>query len=96
MAEGDDSPHDEGDTAKAPPRGEADRKKPRRRPRVSEGTPRECRELDPGDSCPNCGGDLRVVGEDESELLDMITAQLKVIHCPTVDCLHSTRERLLG
>jgi len=31
---------------------------------------RERRELDPGDACPDCGGDLRVVGEDVSELLD--------------------------
>lgn len=84
MAEGDDSPHDESDTAKAPSGGEADRKKPRRRPRVSESTPRERRELDPGDSCPDCGGDLRVVGEDVSELLDMITAQLKVIEIARV------------
>lgn len=34
--------------------------KQRRRPRVSKDTPRERRELDPGDSCPDCGGDLRV------------------------------------
>lgn len=36
MAEGDDSPHDESDMEKASPGGEADRKRPRRRPRVSE------------------------------------------------------------
>ena len=53
--------------------------RPRRRPRVADGTPRERRVLDPGTSCPDCGGDLRVVGEDVSELLDMIAAQLKVI-----------------
>lgn len=51
----------------------------RRRPRVSKGVPRERRELDPGDCCPDCGGELRVLGEDVSELIDMITAQLKVI-----------------
>lgn len=51
----------------------------RRRPRVSEETLRARRELDPGASCPDCGGDLRVVGEDVSELLDMIAAQMKVI-----------------
>lgn len=51
----------------------------RRRPRVADGTPRERRVLDPGTSCPDCGGDLRVVGEDVSELLDMIAAQMKVI-----------------
>ena len=51
----------------------------RRRPRVSKNTPRERRELDPGENCPNCGGELRVLGEDVSELIDMIAAQLKVI-----------------
>ncbi len=62
MAEEDDGPHDESDTEKASPWGETDRKRPRRRPRVSESTPRERRELDPGNSCPDCGGDLRVIG----------------------------------
>ncbi|MCV6577224.1 MAG: IS66 family transposase [Cohaesibacter sp.] len=54
-------------------------KKPRRRPRVSDKTPRERRELDPGNCCPDCGGELRTVGEDVSEMLDLIFAQLKVI-----------------
>jgi transposase len=54
-------------------------KAPRRRPRISKDAPRERRELDPGASCPDCGGDLRVLGEDVSELVDMIAAQLKVI-----------------
>lgn len=54
-------------------------RKPRRRPRVSESTPRERRELDPGTCCPDCGGDLRLVGEDVSEMLDLIAAQLKVL-----------------
>ena len=52
---------------------------PRRRPRVSDATPRERRELDPGACCPDCGGELRVVGEDVSEMLDMVAAQLKVV-----------------
>lgn len=51
----------------------------RRRPRVSDSTPRERRELDPGTCCPDCGGDLRVVGEDVSEMLDLIAAQMKVV-----------------
>jgi transposase len=64
----------------------------RRRPRVSDATLRERRELDPGVCCPDCGGDLRVppeaddymrtfgaTGEDVSELLDMIAGQMKVI-----------------
>lgn len=53
--------------------------KSRRRPGVSDATPRERRELDPGTCCPDCGGELRLVGEDVSEILDMIKAQLKVI-----------------
>lgn len=38
----------------------------RRRPRVSDATLRERRELDPGTCCADCGGDQRVVGEDVS------------------------------
>lgn len=56
----------------------ADRRS-RRRPRVSDSTPRERQELDPGSCCPDCGGDLRVVGEDVSEMLDLIAAQMKVV-----------------
>lgn len=51
----------------------------RRRPRVSDSTPRERQELDPGSCCPDCGGDLRMVGEHVSEMLDLIAAQLKVV-----------------
>ncbi len=79
-AEADTSVHDESDdTDDSITAAEPVSPKPRRRPRVSDTTPRERRELDPGDNCPDCGGDLRVVGEDVSELLDMIAAQLKVI-----------------
>ena len=56
----------------------------RRRPRVSQDTPRERRELDPGDTCPDCGGDLRVVDEDVNELLDMIAPQIRVIEVARV------------
>ena len=65
-------------------------KAPRRRPRISRDAPRERRELDPGDSCPDCGGDLRVLGEDVSELIDMIAAQLKVIEIARIkkSCRH--------
>jgi transposase len=55
------------------------RPRPSRRPRVSASTPRERLELDPGSTCPDCGGNLRLVGEDVSEILEMITAKLKVI-----------------
>jgi len=77
VAEKDGSPIDEGLDEPAPE--EASAPVLRRRPRVSDATPRERRELDPGACCPDCGGDLRVVGEDVSELLDMIAAQMKVI-----------------
>ena len=69
---------DEGDVS-TPIEAAAEDKAPRRRPRISKDAPRERRELDPGDNCPDCGGDLRVLGEDVSELIDMIAAQLKVI-----------------
>lgn len=59
--------------------GDAPEKAPPRRPRVSPDTPRERRELDPGETCPDCGGALRLVGEDVSQILDMITARLKLI-----------------
>ena len=58
---------------------EAGQRAPRRKPRVCEATPRERKELDPGEACLECGGALRLVGEDVSEILEMVTAQLKVI-----------------
>ena len=77
VAEGDEAPIDEGQDEPAPDDPSAPAL--RRRPRVSDATPRERRELDPGTCCADCGGDLRVVGEDVSELLDMIAAQMKVV-----------------
>ena len=77
VAEEDDAPIDEGQSEPSPEKPSAPVL--RRRPRVSDATLRERRELDPGTCCPDCGGDLRVVGEDVSELLDMIAAQMKVI-----------------
>lgn len=47
--------------------------------RVSQETVRERTERDPGTCCFACGGELRLVGEDVSEILDMIAAQMKVI-----------------
>jgi len=46
---------------------------------VSDDTPRERIVLDPGEVCPDCGGDLRLLGEDVSEILELITAKLKVV-----------------
>jgi transposase len=67
--------------------------KPRRRPRVVDGTPRERREIGPGEACPDCGGELRIVGEDVSELVDLIAAKLKVIEIarPKASCRRCER-----
>ncbi len=63
-----------------PPSAEAPEQKPRRRkPHVSDDTPRERIVLDPGEACPDCGGTLRPLGEDFSEILELVTATLKVI-----------------
>lgn len=51
----------------------------RRRPRVTDKAVRERKELDPGVCCPACGGELRLVGEDVSEILDLVAAQMKVL-----------------
>lgn len=80
-AESDTAPADESDAKEtpSPAPGEEAGHKPRRRPRVSEGTPRERLELDPGEVCADCGGALRLVGEDVSEMLELIAARMKVI-----------------
>jgi hypothetical protein len=70
---------DEDDAPESTQPAVASKRAPRPRPRVSAETPRERRELDPGTACPDCGGALRVVGEDVSEMLDLIAARLKVI-----------------
>ena len=67
------------DDVAAPSEAATEERAPRRRPRISQDAQRERRELDPGDTCPDCGGDLRVLGEDVSELIDMIAAQLKIV-----------------
>jgi transposase len=51
----------------------------RRKPRATPATPRERIVLDPGEDCPQCGGSLRLIGEDVSEILDLIAAKLKVV-----------------
>ncbi len=59
----------------------AERATPRRRGKVSlsDTVVRERVLLDPGTSCPQCGGQLRLVGEDVSEILDLVAARLKVL-----------------
>ena len=72
--------------AEAAPSQEPPRQAPRRRgrPRVSAACPRERIVLDPGSSCPDCGGALRLLGEDVSEILDLIAAKLKVVETARV------------
>lgn len=64
------------DAAAAPPHNTSS---PRRRgkPVLSEHVVAERRTLDPGSQCPDCGGELRLVGEDVSEILDLVAAQLE-------------------
>jgi DNA repair exonuclease SbcCD ATPase subunit len=64
-----------------PPAATTQRAAPRRRgkPRITGPLARERIILDPGERCPDCGGVLRLVGEDLSEILDLIAARLKVI-----------------
>ena len=57
----DGAPVDEGHNEPSPEA--ADAPALRRRPRVSDATPRERRELDPGTCCTDCDDDLRVVGD---------------------------------
>jgi transposase len=45
---------------------------------LPEDAPREEIVLDPGEVCSQCGGRLRLVGHDVSEILDFIAAKLKI------------------
>lgn len=65
------------DDAVAPPKTSSPRR--RGKPVLSEHVVAERRTLDPGSQCPDCGGELRLVGEDVSEILDLVAAQLKKI-----------------
>ena len=62
-----------------PPPATAPEKKPSRRPLPGH-LPREERRHEPaGCACPACGGQLHVIGEDVSEVLDYVPARFKVI-----------------
>ena len=47
----------------------------------------------PGEACPDCGGALRLVGEEISEILAPITARLKVVEMarPKTSCRRRAR-----
>lgn len=70
MAESATSPPDDGqgdDGQETAPADEVADRPSRRRPRVSDSTPRKRRDLDPGSCCPDCGRDLRLAGEVEED-----------------------------
>ncbi|MBS1168240.1 MAG: transposase [Proteobacteria bacterium] len=48
-------------------------------PRISPQAPRERIVYDPGERCPKCGGELRLIGEDVAEIVEYVKAQLKVL-----------------
>ncbi len=68
--------------------------KPARRP-LPEHLPRETKTREPKQkSCPDCGGELRKLGEDVSEMLEYVPAYFKVIRhvrpklsCTGCDCI---------
>ena len=56
-----------------------EKSKPKRRP-LPEHLPREVHTHQPAeDACPDCGGQLRKLGEDASEILERVPASYKVI-----------------
>lgn len=72
----------------------ADARQPARRP-LPEHLPRETRTIAPKhDACPDCGGALKHLGEDVSEMLEFVKPSFKVIRqvrtklcCVSCDCI---------
>ena len=72
---------EEGEADQAPPAADVviPRKKPEREPLPAH-LPREENVLEPEEqACPECGGKLKLLGEDISEQLDLINSAFKVI-----------------
>ena len=68
-------------------------KKPARRPLPAE-LPREIETIAPKqEACPDCGGNLRTLGEDVSEVLEYVPASFKVIRTvrPKLSCACCSR-----
>ena len=68
-------------------------KKPARRPLPAE-LPREIETIAPKqEACPDCGGKLRTLGEDVSEVLEYVPARFKVIRTvrPKLSCACCSR-----
>jgi transposase len=64
-------------------------KKPARRP-LPDSLPRETVTHAPACACPDCGGELRAMGEDVAEVLEYVPARFKVIRHvrPKFSCTH--------
>jgi transposase len=64
-----------------------------RRQALPEHLSREQCRYEPGCSCPDCGGVLRQIGEDVSEMLEHVPEQFKVIRIvrPKLACEHCER-----
>lgn len=75
----DDTPEANGSEDQAPMPAAKRPRRRRGRMTLSENLDRERIVLDPGNRCPECGGPLRLVGEDVSEILEFIAAKLKVV-----------------
>lgn len=68
---------------------ESTKAQPKRRP-LPDHLPREEVVLSPGETCHQCGGSLRKIGEDVSETLEYVPARFKVIRTvsPKLACRH--------
>jgi hypothetical protein len=62
----------------APVQAKAARQQPVRRP-LPEHLPRETVRHEPEAGCPECGGNLKAIGEDVAEMLEYVPASFKVI-----------------
>jgi len=75
------------DEAAAADTASAERQNQSRR-RLPEGLPRHEVRHDPADDCPQCGGTMRTVGEDVTEILDYVPGRFRVIRHvrPALSC----------
>jgi transposase len=65
----------------------------RKREPLPEHLPREVRTLEPACECPACGGQMRAIGEDVSEMLEHVPEHFKVIRIvrPKFSCVHCAK-----
>ncbi|MBV5265035.1 IS66 family transposase [Pinisolibacter aquiterrae] len=67
------------DEPAAPPSGQTTEQRRRGAPRISPNAERERVVFDPGERCPKCGGELRLIGEDVAEIVEYVKAKLRVL-----------------